>query len=97
VTSGISVTSGGGSSPSIGGASTFLFTVTEGATGSPAATLVLGMPAAPTDWGCSATDRTPTTPLAGLQQGAASTTAVTIKFGSAPSNGDVIQVVCNAR
>jgi hypothetical protein len=90
------VTSGFGTSPSVAGGNTFAFQVTEGATGSPTTTGVLGMPTAPNDWICSALDRTSAS-ITARQSGAASTTAVTITFSSAPANGDVVQFQCNAR
>jgi len=91
-TSGITVTSGGGTSPTISGAGTFFFKVTEG-TGTPSATLVLAMPTASTDWGCDVADRSSTT-INGHQTGAASTTQATFTFSAAPAAGDVIQVKC---
>ena len=88
-----SVTSGAGTGGSISGGGTFLFWLTEGSTGTPSATLVLAMPTAPTDWACDALDRTSTT-ITARQTGAASTTAATITFSSAPANSDRIQIKC---
>lgn len=96
VISGISVVSGGGTSPTIAGTGTAFFQVTEG-TGSPSATLVLGMPAAANDWFCSAVD-VKTAPIVGTQNNTGtSTTSVSILFSSAPAAGDIIKVQCAAR
>lgn len=90
------VTSGGGTSPSVSGNGTHVFKVTEGASGSPTTTLVLGMPTAPNDWVCPAVlDRTSAS-ITARQSGAASTTAVTITFSSAPANSDVVEFICAA-
>lgn len=88
------VTSGGGTSPTVTATGTSVFKITEG-TGSPTTTLVLGMPTAPTDWVCTALDRTSTT-ITGRQSGATSTTTVTITFSAAPTAADVIQFQCGA-
>ena len=90
------VTSGGGTSPTIDAKGTQFFRIIEGATGTPSATLVLGMPTSPlNDWVCFAQDRTSSS-ITARQSGAASTTAVTITFSGAPANNDVIQFMCGA-
>lgn len=89
------VSSGGGTSPSVSGNGTHVFKVTEGATGVPTTTLVMTMPAAPVDWVCTALDRTSAS-ITSRQSGAASTTSVTITFSGAPANSDVIEFQCGA-
>lgn len=90
------VTSGGGTSPTVNANGTFVFEIVEGATGTPGTTLVLGMPAAKTDWICPAIlDRTSTT-ITARQSGVASTTSLTVTFSSAPSNSDVIEFICGS-
>jgi trimeric autotransporter adhesin len=90
------VTSGAGTSPSVSGNGTAVFKVTEGATGTPSTSLVVGMPAgASNDWVCTALDRTSSS-ITARQSGSASTSAVTITFSSAPANSDVIQFQCGA-
>jgi hypothetical protein len=89
------VSSGGGTSPSVSGNGTFVFKVTEGATGVPTTTLVMNMGNAPTDWVCTALDRTSAS-ITSRQSGAASTTTATITFSGAPANADVIEFQCGA-
>jgi hypothetical protein len=89
------VTSGAGTTPTIDAQGTNAFRIIEGATGTPSATLVLGMPTSPfNDWICWVQDRTSAS-ITARQSGAASRTAVTITFSSAPANSDIIQFHCD--
>jgi hypothetical protein len=91
------VTSGGGTSPVVTANGTHVFKITEGSTGVPATTLVVGMPAAANDWICPAIlDRTSAS-ITARQSGAASATSVTVTFSSAPANSDVIEFMCGAQ
>jgi hypothetical protein len=94
VITGISVTSGAGTSPTIAGLGTDLFQITYGSTGTPSTALVLVLPAAANDWLCTATNQTAGTIGA---QTASSTTSVTLTFGSAPANSAVVKVSCVGR
>jgi hypothetical protein len=88
------VSSGGGTSPSVQGVTTGAFQITEG-TGSPGTALTLTMPAAISGWNCQATDVT-TGSVGNAHQTADSTTSVTMTFGSAPSASDKVRFVCGA-
>ena len=86
------VTSGGGTSPTVNAKTADYVRVTEG-TGSPSATLVMGFPAAPTGWSCAPpTDETSAT-ITG-RESADTTTSVTFTFSAAPAAGDKIMIQC---
>lgn len=88
------VTSGGGTSPSVLAANTAIFVVTEGSTGTPSATLVMGMPTTANYWICYAQDESSSSITA--RQTSIANNAVTITFSAAPSNSDKIGFMCGS-
>ena len=88
------LTSGWGTSPTAPTqASTFSFSATVGATGTPSTTGVIGLATAPNSWNCDAKDLTSNVTA---RMTAQSTTSVTFTWSSAPSNSDVIWFKCLA-
>ena len=88
------LTSGWGTSPTAPTqASTFSFSATIGATGTPSTTGVIGLPTAPNSWNCRANDLTSNVTA---RMTAQSTTSVTFTWSAAPSNSDVIWFACLA-
>ena len=87
------VSSGGGTSPSIAGTNTCSFQLTEGS-GTPSTTLVLTLPTATTGWICQANDVTNSSTVGKGTQSAVSTTSASITWGTAPSASDKVLATC---
>jgi hypothetical protein len=87
------ITSGLGTSPAVTyNSGSAAFVLTAGASGTPSATVVLGMPAASHGWICNGSDLTRGYGV--ITSGSLSTTSVTLTVSTAPSNSDVLGLTC---